>query len=152
MKKNFAERAYQTTTVDINFSEGQIIKMLESLGIVNIQITRVASDYRLEFFAQLRKDEMARKVRIDIPFMKELEDKNVDIEHKKNVLFRVLYWHLKDRFVAIQNGLREFEEEFLSDLVVMYNNKEVRLGSILVPQYKKQLKDNKLAVVTKLIN
>lgn len=152
IKRNFAEKAYQTTEVDKEITQGQITKMLEQLGIENIRVTQQGNDYRIEFLVRLRHDESPRKVRIDVPFTPELEDKTIDITRKKNILFRVLYWHLKDKFVAVYNGLKEFEEEFLADLVIVHNGKEQRLGDVIVPKYKQQLKKGKVAVLAKVIN
>ena len=121
--------------------------MLNDIGIHDIRITNENDDYSLEFMVKLKHNEFARKVRINIPFTTELRDTIRKKEQRKRVLFRILFYHLKDKFVAISNGLKEFEEEFLSDLVVIADGKERRLGDIIVPQYKHQLKTNKIAIL-----
>lgn len=148
VKKTFAEKAYKTTKLDSKYTEGKIEDMLAELGITDIRVTKIGSDYTFEFLVKLRHDESARKVRIQLPFNTELGEKQKSRERRENALFRVLYYHLKDKFVAVQNGLKEFEEEFLADLVVVSGGKEMRLGEILVPKYKAQLKNKKVAVLT----
>ena len=145
-KKTFAEKAYTGTRVDYGYTQRQITKMLEAIGIDKIRITQEGNDFALEFFAQLRKGEAPRKVKINVPFTPELEDTYQAKQHKKDVLFRVLFHHLKDKFVAINRGLKEFEEEFLSDLMINHNGREVRLGDVLVPKYKKMLEKGDVAV------
>ena len=120
--------------------------MMNEIGINDVRITQVGNDFMLEFMAKMRHNEQPRLVRINIPFTPELEDTEKQKKRKKNVLFRVLFYHLKDKFVAISRGLREFEEEFLPDLVVQHNGKQERLGDILVPKYKKMLQKGSVAI------
>lgn len=144
--KTFVDKAYTLTKVDYSYTQNQISKMLESIGIDKIRLTQEGNDFSLEFLVQLRRNEAKRKIKINVPYTPELEDTQKTKEQKKNVLFRVLYHHLKSRFVAVNRGLREFEEEFLPDLVIVHNGEEARLGDVLVPRYKKMLKNDKVAV------
>ena len=121
--------------------------MLSSIGISKVRFTKEGNDHVVEFIAKIQKNESSRKVRINVPYTPELEDKNLDVEKQTNILFRVLFYHLKSKFVAIYNGLKEFEEEFLPDLVVLVEGKEVRMGDIIAPQYRQQLKKNKIPVL-----
>lgn len=144
--KSFAEKAYMTTQLDYGYSQQRIIEMMNELGITDVRITQVGNDFMLEFMARLRHQEAPRMVRINIPYTPELEDTDKQKQRKKNILFRVLFYHLKDKFVAINRGLKEFEEEFLADLVVEENGEQKRLGDILVPKYKKMLKEREVAI------
>ena len=145
-KKTFAERAYKNTHVDADYTQIQITKMLEQLGITNIRITREGTDYSIEFIVRMRHDENPRKIRMTVPFNTELGEDEMSEEQRKNAIFRVLYWQLKSKFVSVQNNLKELEEEFLADLVISHNGREVRLGDIITPRYKEQLKHEKIAV------
>ncbi len=146
-KKPFSQTAYTGTQVEAEHTQEQIVKMLEQLGITHVRITKRGSDYEVEFLVKLRNNEGQRKVRINLPVNLELEDREMNKDRKKNIMFRVLFHHLKDKFVVIQRGLKEFEEEFLADLVIISNGEERRLGDVIVPQYKAQLKGAKVAVL-----
>jgi hypothetical protein len=148
-KKNdipFTEKAYMTTRLDYGYTQEKIVEMLKEIGIQEVRIVQEGNDYVLDFMAKMRKNEAPRMVRINIPYTPELTETLKQKQHKKNVLFRVLFYHLKDKFVAINRGLKEFEEEFLADLVVQEGGQLKRLGDIIVPKYKKMLKDGDVAV------
>ena len=145
-KKPFAEKAYTTTRLEFGQTQQQITTMLEEIGITKIRISKVGNDYQLEFIAKLRHNEASRMVRINIPYTPELEDTEKQKQHKQDVLFRVLFYHLKDKFVALNRGLKEFAEEFLADLVVEVGGKQQRLGDVLVPKYKEMLKAGNMAI------
>lgn len=153
MKKNksFAEKAYRYTRIDAGMTQRRIEDMLAELGISNIRITRIGSDYTVEFIAQLKRDEHPRKVRMNIPIDSDLGEDDKSQERQKNKIFRVLYWHLKSKFVSVQNGLKEFEAEFLDDIVIIHNGKEMRIGDVMVPEIKRQLmgSDRVLINITK---
>jgi len=138
-KKNFAQKAYTGTEVSAEMTQVNIVKMLEALGISETRVTSAGNQYTVEFVAKLQHDESPRKVRINVP-LDTVGDEEMSEEHKKDVVFRVFYWHLKNRFVAINRGLKEFESEFLDDIVIVYQGKEVRIGDIRVPEIKRQLK------------
>lgn len=143
MKKNFAEKAYQKTNVKASDSQDQITKKLNELGITDIRFTQSGSDHICEFLVKLQHQEYPRKVKINIPLNKDLDDSfKQKYQNDKNILFRVLFHNLKNRFVSIQNGLREFDEEFMSDICLIINGKEQRLGDIVIPQIKAQLKQS----------
>lgn len=145
-QRTFAEKAYQTTQLDFGYTQSKINDMLNELGINDVRITQEGLDYTVEFIVRMRHGESPRKVRINVPFNSNLGESMKKEKRRKNAIFRVLYYHLKDKFVAVQNGLKEFEEEFLADLVIVANGKEQRLGDILVPKYKEMLKSSKVAV------
>lgn len=153
MKKNksFAEKAYQSTKLDFGYTQSKIQNMLNEVGITNVRITQIGDEYTVEFIVRLRHSEAPRKVRINVPYITESGDSLKKKANKKNALFRVLFYHLKNRFVAVSNGLREFDEEFAQDIVVTVNGKEQRLGDILVPEIKRQLRTND-KVVLKITN
>ena len=146
-KKTFAEKAYSTTQVDYSKTQSRIIDMLHELGIMNTRITQSGDDYVVEFLVALRENEGARKVRINVPVEYQDWMTSKRRERERDKIFRVLFYNLKNRFVSVTNHLREFEEEFLNDLVIMNNGKEMRIGDLIAPKYKEMLKDNKVAVM-----
>lgn len=146
-KRTFAEKAYSTTQVDYSQTQVRIIDMLHELGIMNTRITQSGNDYVVEFLVALRENEGARKVRINVPVNYEDWMTPKRRERERDKTFRVLFYNLKNRFVSVTNHLREFEEEFLSDLVIMNNGKEMRVGDLIAPKYKEMLKDGKVAVM-----
>lgn len=146
-KKTFAEKAYTTTQVDYSKTQVKIIDMLHELGIMNTRITQSGDDYVVEFLVALRENEGARKVRINVPVEYQDWMTSKRRERERDKIFRVLFYNLKNRFVSVTNHLREFEEEFLNDLVIMNNGQEMRIGDLIAPKYKEMLKDNKVAVM-----
>lgn len=139
VKKTFAEKAYKRTTTEANKTQEQIEKMLESLNIMNVRFTKLGSNYIIEFLAYPNQGEGARKIRINIP----IEDEN----GSKEQIYRVLYHNLKNRFVSVVNGLKEFDEEFLSDLVIIHEGREVRIGEVLAPKYQELLKTSRIPII-----
>ena len=143
--KTLVERAYKRTNLEASYSKGKIEKMLNELGITDIRFTQSGNDHQVEFMVRMQFNEFPRKVRINIP-VDEMIKKNK--EQTSNFLFRVLYHHLKEKFVAIKSGLKEFEEEFLADIVIMHEGKEMRLGDVLTPRIKNQLKNSPITVLS----
>lgn len=150
-KKTFADKAYKTTRLDHSYTQGRITDMLNELGIERVQITQDGTDYKVGFMVALRPNEAPRKIMINVPVLTEVGETAKQRQRNKNAIFRVLYYHLKNRFVAVSNGLREFDEEFMTDIVVVVNGKEQRLGDIVVPEIKRQLRDTS-KVVLKIAN
>ena len=75
-----------------------------------------------------------------------MRTKKEDIPEKRNkelnIINRILFNHLKAKFVAIGNGLTEFEQEFMSHLVITdKTGKSTTMGEMLLPQYQKNLED-----------
>lgn len=146
-KRTFAEKAYSTTQVEYSQTQARIIDMLHSLGIMNTRITQSGDDYVVEFLVAMRPDENPRKVRINVPVNYEEWMKPKRRLRERDKTFRVLFYNLKNRFVSVSNHLREFEEEFLSDLVIMNKGVEMRVGDLIAPRYKEMLKTGKVAVM-----
>ena len=56
------------------------------------------------------------------------------------ILNRILFYHLKAKFIAIENNLTEFMEEFMPHLIIMdKSGNSTTLGQSILPQYKKAL-------------
>ena len=138
-------KTYQGTTVNWAKSQTQIVKLLNSKGIYENRFTNLEDKFVLEFRVQESKKLMFKigvvngiTVRIVVPFSQFSDDKKR--ERELNRLHRVLFYHIKAKFVAIESGLTEFMEEFMPHLVIMdRTGNSTTLGQSLLPQYKKSL-------------
>ena len=134
--------AYKTTQVYWGKSQSQIMTMLEQLGINQIRFTSMPDRFILEFMAKFDERSIPKAVRIIIPLHTKTTD-NPDARNRElNIIHRILLNHLKAKFVAIGNGLAEFEQEFMSHLVVTDKaGRSTTMGEMLLPQYEKSLED-----------
>ena len=125
----------------VNWAKSQIaiVKMLNQRKIYQTRFTNLEDKFAIEFSVNLPELEKPVSVRILVPI-----DYNGDDEKKRtqelNILHRVLFFHLKAKFVAIDSGLTEFMEEFMPHLIVMdKNGNSTTVGQVMLPQYKKSL-------------
>jgi len=132
-------KAYKGTKVNWAKSQTAIVKMLNQRKIYQTRFTNLEDKFAIEFSVNLPELEKPVSVRILVPI-----DYNGDDEKKRtqelNILHRVLFFHLKAKFVAIDSGLTEFMEEFMPHLIVMdKNGNSTTVGQVMLPQYKKSL-------------
>lgn len=131
--------SYKGTSVNWSKSQTAIVKMLTSKGIYQTRFTNLEDKFAVEFLAALNENEKPVGVRILVP-IKETGNNQKKREQELNRLHRVLFYHLKAKFVAIESGLTEFMEEFMPHLIVMdKNGNSTTMGTVLLPQYKKNL-------------
>lgn len=138
-------KAYKGTTVNWAKSQTQITKLLNSMGIYESRFTNLQNKFALEFNVVESKKVLFKlgvskgiTVRIVVPFNNPLDDKKR--EKELNQLHRVLFYHLKAKFIAIESGLTEFMEEFMPHLVIMdKRGNSTTMGQALLPQYKKAI-------------
>lgn len=142
-------KAYKGTSVNWAKSQTQIVKLLNSLGIFESRFTNLEDKFVLEFRVVESKKFILKigvakgiTVRIVVPFINHSDQKKR--EKELNSLHRVLLYHIKAKFIAIEYGLTEFMEEFMPHLVILdgYGN-STTLGQTLLPQYKKSLESGK---------
>jgi len=135
-------KAYKSTDVYWGKSQAQIMTMLEQVGIDQIRFTSMPDRFVLEFMAQIDERSIPKAVRIIIPLRTIKEDNPEKRNKELNIIHRILLSHLKAKFVAIGNGLTEFEQEFMSHLVITdKTGKSTTMGEMLLPQYEKNLED-----------
>ena len=116
--------------------------MLEQVGINQIRFTSMPDRFILEFMAQFDERSIPKAVRIIIPLRTKLTDDPIKRNKELNIIHRILLNHLKAKFVAIGNGLTEFEQEFMSHLVVTDKaGRSTTMGEMLLPQYEKAIED-----------
>ena len=140
---NWAGKAYKTTQVNWAKSQAQIYKILGGLGIYQIRFTNLKDKFALEFLVQIKEGEKPRAVRIIVPISYQGED-DKKRERELNIVHRILFNHLKAKFVAVQSGLTEFEEEFMAHLVITdAKGNSKTMGELLLPQYNKSIEEGK---------
>ncbi|MES2408968.1 MAG: hypothetical protein V4509_01540 [Patescibacteria group bacterium] len=138
-------KAYKGTSVNWSKSQTQITKLLNSLGIYESRFTNLADKFALEFRVSESKKvlfkigvEKGVSIRIVVPFQNFSDNKKR--EKELNALHRVLFYHIKAKFVAIESGLTEFMEEFMPHLVIMdKSGNSSTLGQQLLPKYKQSI-------------
>ena len=130
--------AYKNTSVHWSKSQTAIVKLLTFRSIHESRFTNLEDRFALEFRVVENGISKPLAVRIVVPFQTHKEDKGR--EQELNRLHRVLFYHLKAKFIAIESGLTEFMEEFMPHLVIMdKQGNSSTLGQTLLPQYKKSI-------------
>lgn len=143
MKKlNWIENAYKGTNVHWAKSQTKIMEMLNQIGITDIRFTCMEDRFILEFMAKSNENSVPRALRIVTPIKTKKSD-NPDIRNKElNIIHRIMFGHLKSKFIAVYRGLTEFEAEFMAHLVITdKNGKTTTMAEMILPQYEKNLKD-----------
>lgn len=143
MKKvSWIENAYKSTDVYWAKSQSAIMKMLEDVGIDQIRFTSLPDRFVLEFMAQMDERSIPKAVRIIVPLRTRKDDDSDRRNKELNIIHRILLNHLKAKFVAIGNGLTEFEAEFMAHLVITdKSGRTSTMGETLLPAYEKNLED-----------
>jgi hypothetical protein len=140
---NWAGRAYKTTQVNWAKTQAQIYKILGELGIYEIRFTNMKNKFALEFLVQLVEGEKPRAVRVIVPIAYS-GDNDKEREKELNIVHRILFNHLKAKFVAVQSGLTEFEQEFMAHLLITDKQGNSRtVGEMILPEYKKSIEEGK---------
>lgn len=131
-------KAYVGTEVHWAQSQTGIVRLLNQRGIREIRFTNLEQKFALEFRAT---DGLPQpiSVRIVVPIAYR-GDSDEKRGKELNRLHRVLFYHLKAKFVAIDNDLTEFMEEFMSHLVVTdKSGNSSTMAQVLLPQYTRSL-------------
>lgn len=144
-KPTWISSSYKTTQIYWGKTQSQIMQMLEQVGINQIRFTSMPDRFVLEFMAQFSEKSIPKAVRIVVPLSTKLTD-SAEVRNKElNIIHRILLNHLKAKFVAIGNGLTEFEQEFMSHLVITDKaGRSTTLGEAMLPQYEKNLESGEV--------
>ena len=135
-------QSYKQTSVNWAKSQTAIVKLLTARSIFQTRFTNLQDKFVLEFLAP---QEVGKPigVRIIVPFLYQGSDENKK-QQELNRMHRVLFYHLKAKFVSIDSGLTEFMEEFMPHLIVMdKSGNSTTMGQIMLPQYKNSLESGK---------
>jgi len=138
-KAQWIQNAYKTTQVNWARSQQAIMKILGDVGIEQIRFTNLSDRHVLEFVNK-EEGKIPKGVRMVTPLICKTSD-NPDKRNKElNVIHRILFNHLKAKFVAIQAGLTEFEQEFMAHLIITdKQGNSTTLGEQMLPQYNQHL-------------
>ena len=143
--KTWVKNAYKGTLINWAKSQTQIYKMLGDLGIYEIRFTNLKEKFALEFVVHLEDGNKPRAVRIVVPLKYRGEDDNKRTK-ELNIVHRVLFNHLKAKFIAITHGLTEFEQEFMAHLLITdKNGNSTTMGEAILPQYRDAIESGKNA-------
>lgn len=138
-RANWIENAYKNTSVNWAKSQQAIMKILNDVGIEQIRFTNLPDRHVLEF-AVKEEGKVPRGVRIVTPLVSKESDDPIKRNRELNVIHRVLFNHLKAKFIAIESGLAEFEQEFMANLIITdKNGNSTTLGEKMLPQYEKHI-------------
>lgn len=136
-------KAYKNTKVNWARTQTGIVKLLNLRGIYQTRFTNLEDKFAIEFLADVKENEKPVGVRILVPIQYKGEDEKKRGQ-ELNILHRVLFYHLKAKFTAIDSGLTEFMEEFMPHLIIMdKNGNSTTLGQTILPQYKNSLESGK---------
>lgn len=143
MKKlSWLENAYKSTDVHWSKSQTKIMEMLNELDITQIRFTCLEDRFILEFMAKPNEHSIPRALRIITALKCKKNDAPEKRNKELNIIHRIMLNHLKSKFVAIHNGLTEFESEFMAHLVVTdKSGKSTTMAEMILPQYEKNLED-----------
>ena len=131
--------AYKHTQVSWAKSQTSIVKLLNAHKIYQTRFTNLEDKFAIEFMANVPESPKPVGVRILVPIKYKGNDEKKRTQ-ELNSLHRVLFHHLKAKFIAIESGLTEFMEEFMPHLIVMdKKGNSTTMGQVLLPQYKSSL-------------
>jgi len=132
-------KAYQTTQVNWAHSQAAIVKLLNAKKIYQTRFTNLEGKFVMEFLANVPGQEKPVAVRILVPINYDGEDEKKRTQ-ELNILHRILFYHLKAKFTAIESGLTEFMEEFMPHLVITdQRGNSTTMSQVILPQYKKSM-------------
>lgn len=128
--------AYESTNVAVEKSQGEIRKLLMQFGASGFQFGE-GTGINDEPWAGVSFQHEGHSVMMQAPLKspteaeykalrakaqraisrtyQEIEDEYMEQEHRR--IWRVLYWSLKSRMIAVEEGVEEFEQAFLAHLV-----------------------------------
>lgn len=142
-KPSWAQKAYQSTSVNWAKTQSAIYKMLGELGIYDIRFTNGKEKFMLEFLISIGEVYKPRAVRIITP-LKYQGDDDKKRNQELNIVHRILFNRLKSKFVSVISGIVEFETEFMAELIITdKQGNSTTMGERLLPEYRKNIDEGK---------
>lgn len=137
--------AYETTSVPVEKSQGQIRKLLSEAGASHLAFGEERDPETGRRWAAVSFEVRGQAVRMRVPLKevspREISDKyqrsrtktraeveDTLYEQEERRIWRVLAWNLKARLVAVEEQVETFEEAFLAHLL------DTRTGQTLYEQ------------------
>ena len=115
---------YKNTSIDWTKSQGEIIRLLEQRGISETRFTNLSFETMKNSGIDMEKDTCA----VMLEFMKPLKGGTLPIkiiipnipndEKLKRQAYRIFWHYLKNKFIGIDAGLIEFEQEFMPHIAI----------------------------------
>jgi hypothetical protein len=136
---------YADTEVSIDKSKNEINETLKRFGVRGIQWTWMDNRELLRFLHEFEVQGVRKAVafEIQIPEIGKRTRGSVLVRNERQA-YRVVCYVLKNRFVAIECGLKTFEEEFMSDIIYkLPNGSTVKVADVVLKQME-NTKDIKL--------
>jgi len=133
---------YASTKIDIEKSKIQTNELLKKFGVSGIQWTWVNNIEILRFIHDFEFDGVKHQIgyEMQVPEMgiKKGPAYEKRLERNDRQAYRIVWHVLKARFVAVESGLKTFEEEFLSDIIYkLPNGRTTKIGDIILNQISK---------------
>lgn len=130
-----------STNVYWGKTQAKIMTMLEEIGINQIRFTSLEDRFILEFMTPTDSgNKIPRALRVIIPIQTRPSDDPKKRNTELNIIHRILFNHLRAKFIAVGRGLAEFESEFMAHLVITdKDGNSSTMGEKLLPQYKKNI-------------
>ncbi len=132
-----SKQAYGNTSVNWLRSQSHIIGELQKYNITETRFTNLVEMTVLEF---CKKGNPPIGVRIKLPIK---PDKPQYKDKELNRMHRILFYHLKNKLIAVESGLSTFQEEFMPYLIMTGPSGSITLGELMLPQYKDSLTSGK---------
>ena len=105
---NYKRLSYYNTTVAIYKSQNEIRTILQKFGLKGIRFTDLVNYGILEFILSKNNKEMAFRFQYKLS-----ENEKINKQ-----IYRCLFYYLKNRFMAIEFGIKKIEEEFFQELLL----------------------------------
>lgn len=104
----YRKLSYYNTTVPIYKSQNEIRTILQKFNLKGIRFTDMSDYGILEFILEKDTKEMAFRFQYKLP----------NNEKYKRQIYRCLFYYLKNRFMAVEFGIKTVEDEFFQELLL----------------------------------
>lgn len=150
------KKAYQDTSVSVSRSQAQIRDLLKKHGARGLQFTEdfQSSEQVFRFAFPLPSTE-ERKREVVVPVCLKLDVRKAaeNLPQTKDVweralrqVHRALYWWLKSQLEAVEFGLLDFTDVFLSYLEVEHKGNVGTIGNIIKPSLATALDSGRISL------
>lgn len=136
-KSKVVKKAYEGTKISYVKSQEEIIKLLKKNNISQTRFTNFDNGFAIEFVWEHPVTKKPIGFKLLIHTTKGLTEDRAEQEIRR--LYRVLFYHLKSKFVAIEAGLTEMLEEFLPYVVMISNTGTSTAGELFIPKFEEKL-------------
>lgn len=130
---------YASTKIDIEKSKIQTNELLKKFGVSGIQWTWMDNIEILRFIHEFEFEGVKHQIgyEIQVPEMGIKRGRAYEkrLERNDRQAYRIVWHVLKARFVAVESGLKTFEEEFLSDIIYkLPDGRTAKVGDMILNQ------------------